>query len=197
MIPQSLLIRFKKENEILVIEAGEIILDFHKYIKNIPIIISGSVKVVAEDDDGNETTLYHIKPGESCIMSIMGVLNNTESVVKAITLEKTEIIFIKPTEVYKLVTEDRSWFEFIMNLYQTRFEELLRTVSRINFKSIEERIMDFLLQRSKILNTKVVETTHLQIASELGTAREVVSRGLKSLEKKNMLKIFRGKVVLK
>jgi CRP/FNR family transcriptional regulator, anaerobic regulatory protein len=197
MIPESLLNRFKKENEILTIPEGEVILDFNKYIKNIPLIISGSVKVVAEDENGNETTLYHIKPGESCIMSIMGVLNDTESVVKAVTLEKTEIIFIKPSEVYKLVTEDKSWFEFIMNLYQTRFEELLTTVSRINFKSMEERIMDLLLQRSKVLHTKVVVITHQQIAAELGTAREVVSRGMKNLEKKNKLKIFRGKVVIK
>ena len=180
----------------ITLPEGEVILDFHKYIRNIPLVVSGSVKVLGEDEDGNEITLYHIKPGESCIMSIMGALNNSESVVKAVTLESTEIALMKATDVYPLISENRSWFNFIMQLYQTRFEELLQTVARVSFKTTEQRILEHLLKRAALLKTRVVITTHSEIAGEIGTAREVVSRGLKNLEKKKQVKLFRGKVVV-
>ncbi len=194
MLPKGLLQQLQQENEVLLIPAGQVILDFHKYIRSIPIIISGSVKVQGEDDEGNEIMLYHIRPGESCIMSILGALNNSESKVKAITLEPTKIVTIKPEKVHSLINANPEWFDFIMSLYQTRFEELLQTVTRISFKSIEQRVMDMLQKRALLMHTKVVEITHQQIANELGTAREVVSRSMKVLAEKKQIKIFRGKV---
>lgn len=196
MIPESLVKRFERENEIMTIPAGQVLLDFHKYIRNIPIILSGSVRVLSEDVDGKEMTLYLIKPGESCIMSILGAINDSSSLVKAVTLQETQVVFIKPEEAYNLIAENKEWFDFIMKLYQSRFEELVQQVGRLTFSSTEDRVLNLLTTRSRVLKSKILSITHQQIADEVGTAREVVSRSMKIMENKGMIKIFRGKVEL-
>ena len=189
--------KLAQPSEIMCIGPNETILDFQKYIKNIPIILSGSVKVLSEDNQGKEITLYHIKPGESCVASILGALNNSSSKVKAITLEETEILVIQPTRMQQLIKEDPDWFSFFIQLYQTRFEELLDAVTNAGFKQYDERIYTLLSKRAELLKTKVIVITHQEIADEFGTSREVVSRVLKKLETEKKLALTRGKILIK
>jgi CRP/FNR family transcriptional regulator, anaerobic regulatory protein len=196
MLPDDLIQHLIQQQEVMALPANYIILDFHKYIRNIPVLISGGVKVMSEDDEGHEILLYHIHPGESCIMSILGAINQTTSKVKAVTISPTEIVFIRPDQVYDLVTRDPKWFQFIMQLYQTRFEELLQTVTRGNFDSIDEKVLFHLRERSSVLKSKIIPITHQTIANEIGSAREVVSRALKQMEHSGRIKLMRGKVEL-
>lgn len=186
-----------EEKDFLDLPAGVIILDFHKYVKNIPVVISGSVKVLSEDNSGREITLYHIKPGESCVASILGSLSQTTSKVKAVTIEDTKILMLESTRMYDLIKTNPKWFKFFIQLYQTRFEELLEAVNRGSFQTYEEKVLGLLKKRSQLLKTQVIEITHKQIAEEFGTSREVISRVLKKLEKDKKLKIGRGKLLLK
>lgn len=196
MLPENLLQHLIEQQEVMVIPADTVILDFHKYIRNIPILVSGGVKVMSEDDNGHEILLYHIHPGESCIMSILGAINQSASKVKAVTISPTEIVFIRPDQVYQLIAQDPKWFQFIMELYQTRFEELLQTVTRGNFDSVDEKVLFHLRERGAILKSNIVPITHQNIADEIGSAREVVSRALKRMENKGSIKLMRGKVQL-
>ncbi|MBV6442036.1 MAG: hypothetical protein EPGJADBJ_03734 [Saprospiraceae bacterium] len=192
----SLLRRLAAENEIKVLPPGQVLLDFHKYIRSIPVIVRGHVKVTGEDDEGNEILLYYLKPGDSCVMSILGAMNNAASKVRAVTVDETEIIFIRPERAASLIREYPAWGEYIFRLYQTRYEELLQAVTKINFKKLDDRILDLLEERSKLFKTRLLTVTHQEIADEIGSPREAISRVLKKLEREGDIKLFRGKIEL-
>jgi CRP/FNR family transcriptional regulator, anaerobic regulatory protein len=196
MLDPSLLRRLSQENEIRIVPTGETIVKFHTYIKNIPIIVRGHVKVTGEDDEGNEILLYYLKPGDSCVMSVLGALNGALSKIQAKTVEETEIIFIRPERAAQLVREQPAWAEYIFKLYQSRFEELLATVTKVKFKHLDNRILDLLTEKTSVFNTKILSVTHQEIADEVGSQREAVSRVLKKMEKEGLVKLFRGKIEL-
>lgn len=183
-------------DDILLFKKDIVIQDFQKYIKQVPVVLSGSVKVLAEDGEGREMILYHIKPGESCVVSIFGALTDSASKVKVVTIEDTELVMLKPELIQRLIRDNPEWFSFFIQLYQTRFEELLEVVTNVGFKQYDERIMAFLLERSKLLDTRIIEITHKDIALEFGTSREVISRVIKKLEAEGKLKTGRGKLIL-
>lgn len=195
-IEAGLMRRLMQENEVRVVPAGEVIVKFHAYIKNIPIIIRGHVKVTGEDDEGNEILLYYLEPGDSCVMSVLGALNGQMSKVKATTVDDTEILFLRPERAAALVREHPGWAEYIFKLYQTRFEELLETVTRVNFKRLDDRIMVLLEQKVRLFGSKTVAVTHQEIADEIGSPREAISRVLKRLENEGALRLHRGKIEL-
>lgn len=196
LIEPGLFRRLKEENEIRIVQPGETIVKFQSYIKSIPIILRGHVKVTGEDDEGNEILLYYLAPGDSCVMSLLGALNGSMSKIKAETVEETEILFIRPERAAALVREHPGWAEYIFKLYQSRFEELLEAVTRVNFKRLDDRILDLLRQKEKIYKSKILPVTHQEVADELGSPREAISRVLKRLEREQVLKLFRGKIEL-
>ncbi|MBK7935972.1 MAG: Crp/Fnr family transcriptional regulator [Lewinellaceae bacterium] len=192
----ALLRRLIAENEVKILPPNQVIQDFHKYFRNIPIVLRGYVKVLGEDDKNNEILLYYIKPGESCVMSILGAMNGGASKIKAVTVDETEIIFIRPEKAATLVKESPAWAEFIFQLYQTRFEELLQVVTDVHFKNTDDRIVELLREKARMFGSRVIEITHQQIAAEIGTTREVVTRILRKLEKDDVLRTGRGKIRL-
>ncbi|MBL7827705.1 MAG: Crp/Fnr family transcriptional regulator [Saprospiraceae bacterium] len=194
LIEPGLLRRLKDENETRVVPPGEVIVKFQSYIKSIPIILRGHVKVTGEDDSGNEILLYYLSPGDSCVMSVLGALNGSMSKIQATTVEETEILFIRPERAATLVREQPGWAEYIFKLYQSRFEELLEAVTRVNFKKLDDRILELLKQKSKIFMSTMLPVTHQELADELGSPREAISRVLKKLENEGLLKLYRGKI---
>lgn len=174
--------------------AGEIILSENAYIKAIPIVTSGSIRVMRTDDDGHEILLYYIRAGESCIMSFLGGMHQDTSKIRAIAEEDTEVHFIPMEKVSILIREFPEWLDYIFRLYHKRFEELLEVVNAIAFKNLDERLMSYLLRKAELIENQTIQITHEQLATELGTARVVVSRLLKQLEAEGSVKLGRGKV---
>lgn len=177
-------------------EEGDIILNENAYIRSIPIVTRGNIKVLRTDEDGREILLYYIKAGESCIMSFLGGIHNDTSKVKAIAEEKTEILFIPVDKVHLLIREFPEWLDYIFRLYHKRFEELLEVVNAIAFKKMDERLLDFIQKKSALSNSRTITITHEQISNELGTARVVVSRLLKQMEDQGLVKLGRNKISL-
>lgn len=177
-------------------EAGCTMLSENSYIKNIPIVLSGSVKVMREDEDGREILLYYIKPGETCIMSILGGINNETSKIKAIVEDKAEILMIPIEKANLLVQKFPAWNEFVLRLYNKRFEELLSVINAIAFQKIDQRILELLEKKRELSGSNEINITHQQLADELGTAREVVSRLLKQLEKDKKIALSRNKITI-
>lgn len=175
---------------------GDVILNENQYIRAIPIVTSGSVRVLRTDSDGREILLYYIRSGESCIMSLLGGLHHATSKVKAIADEETEILFIPMDEVLKLMKEFPEWLEYIFRLYHKRFEELLDVVNAIAFRKMDERILEFIRRRAGLTGNSTLHLTHEQIANELGTARVVVSRLLKQMEQEGLVRLERNKITL-
>ncbi|MFM1829430.1 MAG: hypothetical protein RL624_1671 [Bacteroidota bacterium] len=175
---------------------GSVIIQEHNYINSIPIVLSGSIRVMRVDDEGRELLLYYIKAGESCIMSFLSGLHQDTSKIKAIAEEDTELLFVPIEKVSLLIKEFPEWLDYIFKLYHKRFEELLEVVNAVAFKKLDQRLLDFIKNKSSLGNTKEIHITHEQIANELGTARVVVSRLLKQLEEEGIIQLGRNKISL-
>ncbi|MCC7401958.1 MAG: Crp/Fnr family transcriptional regulator [Chitinophagaceae bacterium] len=175
---------------------GEAILNENAYIRSIPIVLSGSVKVIRTDDEGREILLYYIRSGESCIMSFLGGLHHDTSKVKAVAEEETEILFIPVDKVSELIKQYPEWLDYIFRLYHKRFEELLDVVNAVAFKKMDERLLNFIKKKAEITGARTLYVTHEQLANELGTARVVVSRLLKQMEDEGMVKLGRNKITV-
>ena len=175
---------------------GEIILNDNSYIKAIPIVTTGSIRVMRTDEDGREILLYYIKAGESCIMSFLGGLHQDTSKIKAIAEEESEILFIPVDKVSLLIKEFPEWLDYIFRLYHKRFEELLEVVNAVAFKKMDERLFNFIKKKCEMTQKQTLFITHEQIANELGTARVVVSRLLKQMEENGYVKLGRNKITL-
>lgn len=177
-------------------EEGSVILNENAYIRAIPIVLKGCIGVMRTDDEGREILLYYINVGESCIMSFLGGLHNDTSKVKAIAEEETEILFVPIDKVNLLIKENPEWLDYIFRLYHKRFEELLEVVNDVAFKKMDERLLNFIKKRCELSKTNTLHITHEHLANELGTARVVVSRLLKQMEEKGLLKLGRNKISL-
>ena len=175
---------------------GDVILNENAYIKAIPIVTNGSIRVMRLDEDGREILLYYIKAGESCIMSFLGGIHSDTSKVKAIAEEQTEILFIPIDKVSLLIKEFPEWLDYIFRLYHKRFEELLEVVNAIAFKKLDERLLNFIKKKCELSNSHTLLVTHEQIANELGTVRVVISRLLKQLEDEGLVVLGRNKISL-
>ena len=177
-------------------EEGDVILQENAHIRSIPIVTSGSIRVMRSEGDEKEILLYYIKAGESCIMSFLGGMHNDTSKVKAGAEETTDILFVPVTKVKELIREFPEWLDYIFRLYHQRFEELLEVVNAVAFKKMDERLLLFLEKKADISQSKILSVTHEQLAAELGTARVVVSRLLKQMEVEGLVKLGRNKITL-
>ena len=176
--------------------AGSVILNINAYIKSIPIVLSGSIKVIKSDEDGQEILLYYVKPGESCIMSFLAGIHNNTSKIKALVEEDAEILMIPVNKASQWIREFPEWTDFIFNLYQKRFEELLDAVNAIAFQKLDTRLLHLLRQKSGLFQSRDISITHQQLADELGVSRETVSRVLKQMENSNLISLSRNKISL-
>ena len=177
-------------------EEGDVILQENAHIRSIPIVTSGSIRVMRSEGDEKEILLYYIKAGESCIMSFLGGLHNDTSKVTAVAEETTDILFVPVTKVKELIREYPEWLDYIFRLYHQRFEELLEVVNAVAFKKMDERLLLFLEKKAHISQSRILSVTHEQLAAELGTARVVVSRLLKQMEVEGLVKLGRNKISL-
>jgi CRP/FNR family transcriptional regulator len=175
---------------------GETILNENAHIRSIPIVASGSVRVMRTDEEGKELLLYYIKPGESCIMSFLGGMHHETSKIRAEVEEDAEIFFLPVEKVGQFIQQYPEWLDYIFRLYHKRFEELLEIINAVAFRKVDERLLDLLHKKSRLTGDREIFVTHEQIAKELGTARVVVSRLLKQLEDTGKVSLGRNKITL-
>lgn len=173
-----------------------VILNEDSYIKFIPIVLEGSLKVLRTEEDGREILLYYIKPGESCIMSFLGGLHNETSKIRAVVEEEAKILLIPVEKANEWVKEFPEWTDFIFKLYHKRFEELLQVVNAIAFQKLDSRLLHLLNQKAELFKSKELSVTHQQLADELGSTREVVSRVIKQMENEGLVRLGRNKISL-
>ncbi len=152
-----------------------------QYVKVIPIIIEGLVKVFTRYQ-GRELLLYYIKPNESCVMSFSASLKNEKSKVFAVTEEETTTLLIPVDKVADLVKEYPAINSLFFQLYNQRYTDLLDTINHVLFDKMDKRLYDYLKEKIAITGNNPLKIAHRQIANELGTAREVISRVMKKLE---------------
>ena len=177
--------------EVIEIDPGEVILKEREFIKVVPLVLEGSIKLRKLDPTGREIIFYHIEPGESCILSITSCLHEKESHAEAIIERRTRMIVVEARDVRSWMNQFPSWRKFIVKLYYERMSELMTLLDLVIFKSVDDRLIRYL--KDKAVGNEI-EVTHQQIASELGTAREVISRLLKQMERDEYIALERGKI---
>jgi CRP/FNR family transcriptional regulator len=171
----------------------EILLSEGAYINQVPLLLSGSVKVRKRDESGKEIVLYHIRPGESCVLSITSCLTMKQSKAEAIVEGESNMILLGADKVREWMDRYKSWRGFVQGLYYKRLDVLLGLVDAIAFKQVDERLLEK-LRELRGIHGEMIPVTHQQIATEIGTAREVISRLLKQLENQGKIKLDRGNI---
>lgn len=190
----KLLEDIQENAQIIDLEEGEDLIKSGQNIKSTLIVKEGLVKVYREDEEGNEIFIYHLEPGQACALSIICAMQNRTSEIKAKAVKPTQVLAIPVFLVEKWMKDYRSWYQYILSSYRERFEELLNTVDAIAFKNMDERLVMYLKKHSEISHSNQIAFTHSQIASELGTSREVVSRLLKKLAEKGWIRVHRQNI---
>ena len=178
------------------LEPNSVVLLEHAYIKKIPILIDGVIKVRKNDESGKEIILYKIEPGESCILSLTSLLNDKYCNAEAFVESKSKVIYIPSETVKSWVKKYDSWRSYVFKLYYERFDELLELIDSIAFKQLDFRLLNK-LKEHQLEQGNTIQITHQELAKEIGTAREVISRLLKQLEKKKIIKLERGIIEIK
>ena len=181
-------------SQFLPVDADRTILEEGQYIRNIPLVYKGRIRVMRQDESGREILLYYILPGESCALSLAAGLNHQKSVAYAETDMKTELLSIPVDVLEELIGQFPKLNEFVLKLFHYRFNELILFIDSVVFKTIDYRLIQHLKRKHQKSGSNVIEITHQTLAKELGTAREVVSRLLKHLEKENKVINHRGKI---
>ncbi|WP_019668264.1 Crp/Fnr family transcriptional regulator [Eudoraea adriatica] len=177
-----------------LIKQGERLLDIGQDITVMPLIFSGAIKILREDDDGDELLLYFIEKGDTCAMTFSCCLGSGKSEIRAIAESDTELLMIPISKMDEWMAKYQSWREFILDSYHTRMSELLETIDTLAFMKMDERIMKYLKDRAMVTNDDIIYSTHQDVANDLHTSRVVVSRLLKSLEKQGKIELSRNHI---
>jgi CRP/FNR family transcriptional regulator len=177
--------------------AGEVLIDYGGYVKMMPLVLSGSIKVLREDEEGNELFLYYLRHSDVCSMSFSCCMTNKQSVIKAVVEEEqTTIIGIPVKEVNEWLGQYASWRNYILSAFDQRMYELVKVIDDIAFSNMDNRLMNYLKKRAEALQSSIITATHQEIAYDLNTSREVISRLLKKLEKMDKVKLSRNAISL-
>ncbi|MEY4134759.1 MAG: hypothetical protein RL386_1109 [Bacteroidota bacterium] len=175
-------------------KAGQVIMDVGSYIKVAPLTIEGTIKVSREDEEGNELFLYYLRPGQTCTMSFSCCMMQKKSEIRTIAEEEALVIAIPVRYLDEWMTRYQSWKNFVMNAFESRMMELIRTIDDIAFHRMDERLLNYLKKRAEISGSRLILATHQEIAGDLNASREAVSRLLKQLEVKKIIRLGRNRI---
>lgn len=164
-------------------------------IRHVPMMMSGTVKVMRQDAEGNELLLYYLDAGDTCAMSLTCCMADGHSEIRAVVFEDATMIMV-PSRYMDDWMSFRDWRSFVMNTYRKRFEEMLALIDSVAFLRMDERIAKYLGDRRAITNSDELHLAHQDIATDLNTSREVVSRLLKQMERHGMIELRRNSIKL-
>tara|TARA_R110002020_G_scaffold25263_5_gene82384 strand:- start:5199 stop:5924 length:726 start_codon:yes stop_codon:yes gene_type:complete len=176
------------------VKEGEKLIEIGDYVRSMPLLISGAIKILREDDDGDELLLYFLERGDTCAMTLTCCLGQTKSEIRAIAELDTTLIMIPIQKMEEWTGKYKSWRNFVFQSYHERLTEMLETIDSIAFYNMDERLVKYLQNKQKVTNDSLINSTHQEIAYELHTSRVVVSRLLKKLESMGKIELYRNSI---
>lgn len=194
-LPKELQQKVISESTIKEFPKGTRILREEQYVKVLPIVLKGLVKVNSSFNE-KELLLYYIEPTQSCVMSFYAALKNTPSKIFAETEEDSTLLLLPVKYLSTWLKDYPKFNELFYNQFNLRYSELLDTISHLLLDKMDKRLYDHLKKKIKLINSKSVKISHVQLANELGTAREVISRVIKKLENEGKLTQKSGEITL-
>jgi CRP/FNR family transcriptional regulator, anaerobic regulatory protein len=191
-LEKELLEEIREKGVRKVFKANEPLIREGQFISSFPLIPKGMIRISRTNDDGNELLLYYLKENEVCAMSLTCCMANLTSNVMAVAEEETEALMLPVSLLDKWMLEYSSWRQFVMQTFQSRFRELVETIDSIAFLKLDERLVKYFIDRFQKSGNPTFSGTHQELALQLNTSREVVSRLLKKLEKDGKIELSRN-----
>ncbi|WP_422081531.1 Crp/Fnr family transcriptional regulator [Ulvibacterium sp.] len=176
------------------VREGELLMDIGQSITHMPLLLNGAIKILREDEKGDELVLYYIERGDTCTLTFSCCMGKNTSEIRAVAETDTELFMIPVEQLEIWMAKYQSWREFILDSYHIRVKELLETVDTLAFMRMDERLLKHLQDKAKVNHNEVISTTHQEIAYDLNTSRVVISRLLKKLEKEGKIQMHRNQI---
>ncbi len=196
MLELPLLEEMAAVGSIKFVQAGDVLIQTGQYIRSTVLVISGNIKIFRESEEGGEFLVYYLRPGNACAVSMICAMKRDTSEVSAIAVDDSEVLLVPLERMDTWMMRYTSWNHFVLGNYRERFEELLQVVDQIAFRSLDERL-EFHLQRlAKHSNSRTIQASHQDIANDLNSSREVISRLLKKMEQKGLVTLQRNQIIL-
>ena len=173
---------------------GDVLIDFGDFIKKMPLLISGAIKILREDFDEGELLLYFLEKGDTCAMTMACCLGETKSEIRAVAETKGQVIMIPVEKMEVWLGKYKSWRNYVFNSYNNRLKEMLTAIDNLAFMNMNERLLNYLFEKAKVNKSREVLNTHQEIAYDLHTSRVVISRLLKALEREGRIKLNRATI---
>jgi CRP/FNR family transcriptional regulator len=185
-----------KVSKLHLFKEGDVLIDFGDYIKRMPLLINGAIKILREDFDEGELLLYFIEKGDTCAMTMACCLGQTKSEIRAIAETDGTVIMIPVEKMEDWLGKYKSWRVYVFNSYNNRLKEMLSAIDHLAFMNMNERLLAYIYEKAKINKTDSIQSTHQEISDDLHTSRVVVSRLLKALENEGKIRLNRGSIEL-
>ncbi|MEY4150406.1 MAG: hypothetical protein RL555_1010 [Bacteroidota bacterium] len=192
----ALLSIVEKEAVLKEFKAGESIMRTGQFIKSTALVLEGRIKIFREGPEGGEFLMYYLGPGQACAVSMICAIQARASEITARAEEDTQILLLPVQLMDTLTKEYKSWYQFVIQTYRSRFDELLAVIDDVAFRNMDERLALYLKRFQEKTGKKIIELSHQQIAEDLNSSREVISRLLKKMEQRGILKLNRNKIEL-
>ncbi len=174
------------------VPAGFKMMEIGSYIKAIPLLVSGVIKILREDTNGDELLLYYLEKGDTCSMTMTCCMGQTKSEIRAVVETDAKLIMVPVQKMEQWTATYTSWRNFVLESYHNRLNEMIHTIDSIAFDNMDQRLLNYLKEKARITQSKVIENTHQEIAYDLHSSRVVVSRLLKKLENIGKIKLHRN-----
>ncbi|SKB62331.1 Crp/Fnr family transcriptional regulator [Maribacter arcticus] len=171
---------------------GYKLIEIGDYLRGMPLLISGVIKILREDDDGDELLLYYLEKGDTCSMTMACCMGDTKSEIRAIAETDAKLIMVPIQKMEEWTIKYKPWRNFVFNSYHVRLNELLSTLDSIAFQKMDERLIGYLKEKARVTNDDIIHSTHQDIAYDLHSSRVVISRLLKKLEEMGKIKLHRN-----
>jgi len=175
-------------------EDGEMLMRPGQYFKNSMVVLDGRVKIYREGDDGEEFFLYYLEKGSACALSMICATKNETSAIKAKAMSPVKALAIPIQYMDGLMKDHRQWYYFVLETYRSRFEELLEVIDQVVFHSMDQKLEFYLKRQFESFRSDKITVTHQEIADDLNSSREVISRLLKKLESQKRISISRNEI---
>ncbi|MFD1769938.1 Crp/Fnr family transcriptional regulator [Sphingobacterium suaedae] len=173
---------------------GDLIIDYGQYVRSMPLLLTGTIKIIRRDMEQGDLFLYYLAKGDTCTMSIACCVGLKKSEIRAEAETETVVAMVPKQYLADWLGRYASWRAFILQSYAARMDELLQSIDNLAFMDMESRIVYYLQEKVKALDNRILIGTHQQIATELNTSRVVVSRILKKLEKEQKIVLLRNEI---
>ncbi len=175
-------------------KADDYLIEIGDYIKTMPLLLTGAIKILREDENGDELLLYFLERGDTCAMTLTCCMGQSKSRIRAIAETDGAMLMIPVEKMEEWLTKYKTWRNFVFDSYNVRLNEMLEAIDTLAFMNLDERLYKYLTDKAKVIGDTEIKNTHQEIAYEMHTSRVVISRLLKALELKGKIKLYRNKI---